>query len=134
MIHSIKINEDEKVIKFIRSFQKKECSHDRVTISVDDNEILCNDCNSKVNAIWWIAKHLKHLNDATRRNNEVLSEYRTIWKKLDDKRNFMCKKCHEVNEIDFHKMLSKAAVMLSFLSKCSPEYPPARLSRCARPW
>lgn len=108
--HDIEINEDEKVIKFTRRFERTECSHNRVSISEDDNEILCKDCNAKLNPIWWISKHLKHLNAANRRNNEVLAEYRTIWKKLDDKRNFMCKKCHEVNEIDFHKMLSKAAV------------------------
>lgn len=108
--HHIEINEDEKVIKFTRFVEKVECQHINVVICTDESEIICKKCNAKLNPVHWIAKHLKTLNMANRRNNEVLSEYREIWKKLDSKRNFMCKKCHEVNEIDFKKLPSKAAV------------------------
>ena len=109
-VHEIEINEDEKVIKFTKTHRKTECEHSRVIISTELNEIECKDCQAKINPVWWISNKLERLNAVNDRNNAILSEYREIFKKLDSKRNFMCKKCHEVNEIDFKKLPSKAAV------------------------
>lgn len=110
MKSEIEINENDKVIKFSKKTQKKECNHSRVVIYTDANEIECKDCKAKLNPIWWISNKLERLNAVNARNNAMLSEYREIFKKLDAKRNFMCKHCHEVNEIDFKRLPSKAAV------------------------
>ena len=109
-VQEIEINSDEKIIKFSRRNIESECDHARVIIYSDDEEIKCKDCNAKVNPVWWISSHLQKLNLANRRNNEMLAEYREIFKKLESKRNFRCKKCHEVNVIDFRKLPSQAAV------------------------
>ena len=108
--HTIEINDNENVIKFSRISEKSECQHNRVTICNEESEIVCKDCNAKLNPVHWISRHLKKLNEASKRNNAVLSEYREIWHKLDSKKNFMCKKCHEVNDIDFRKLPHKSAV------------------------
>lgn len=108
--HIINIKDDEKVIKFERVFQRAECKHSHIEISEEDNEVLCLDCKTKLNPIWWISKYLKHLNQVTERNNRMLSEAREITKKLENKSKFMCKHCYEVNIIDFKKLPSKAAI------------------------
>ena len=108
--HTISINTSENVIKFSRKSERGTCEHKNIQISAEENEVLCTDCNVRLNPVWWIQKHLKHLNRATERNNSVLSEAREIYKKLENKNSFMCKHCHEVNLIDFKKLPSKAAI------------------------
>ena len=108
--HEININEEDQVIKFTRTSQRGACEHKLVEISEEDDEILCKDCNVRLNPIVWISKHLKKLNAVTRRNNAILAEYREIEKKLSNKNKFMCTYCHEVNTINFHKLPSQAAV------------------------
>ena len=108
--HTISINTSENVIKFSRKSGRGTCEHKNIQISAEENEVLCTDCNVRLNPIWWIQKHLKHLNRATERNNSVLSEAREIYKKLEKKNSFMCKHCHEVNLIDFKKLPSKSAI------------------------
>ena len=107
--HTINIDTVENVIKFSRKSERGTCEHKNIQISAEENEVLCTDCNVRLNPVWWIQKHLKHLNRATERNNSVLSEAREIYKKLENKNSFMCKHCHEVNLIDFKKLPSKAA-------------------------
>ncbi len=106
----ISINTEENVIKFSRKFERNTCDHKNIQISAEENEVLCTDCNVRLNPVWWIEKHLKYLNQATERNNRVLSEAREIYKKLEKKNSFMCKHCHEVNLIDFKKLPSQAAI------------------------
>ena len=101
--HTINIDTVENVIKFSRKSERGTCEHKNIQISAEENEVLCTDCNVRLNPVWWIQKHLKHLNRATERNNSVLSEAREIYKKLEKKNSFMCKHCHEVNLIDFKK-------------------------------
>lgn len=106
----ISINTEENVIKFSRKFERNACDHKNIQISAEENEVLCTDCNVRLNPVWWIEKHLKYLNQAAERNNRVLSEAREIYKKLEKKNSFMCKHCHEVNLIDFKKLPSQAAI------------------------
>lgn len=106
----ISINTEENVINFSRKFERNACDHKNIQISAEENEVLCTDCNVRLNPVWWIEKHLKYLNQATERNNRVLSEAREIYKKLEKKNSFMCKHCHEVNLIDFKKLPSQAAI------------------------
>ena len=108
--HTISINTQENVIKFSRKFGRSTCEHKNIQISAEEDEVLCTDCNVRLNPVWWIQKHLNHLNRAAQRNNSVLSEAREIYKKLEKKNSFMCKHCHEVNLIDFKKRPSKAAI------------------------
>ena len=108
--HTINIDTVENVIKFSRKSERGTCEHKNIHISAEEDEVLCTDCNVRLNPVWWIQKHLKHLNRATERNNSVLSEAREIYKKLENKNSFMCKHCHEVNLIDFKKLPSKAAI------------------------
>lgn len=107
---TINIKDDEKVIKFERKIQHFECKHNHIQVSEMDSEVLCLDCNTKLNPIWWISKYLEELNQVTERNTRILSEAREITKKLEKKSKFMCKHCLEVNTIDFHKLPSKAAI------------------------
>ena len=109
--HTIDINDSENVITFTRKIERNTCEHKHIEISAEDNEVLCTDCNVRLNPIWWIQKYLKHLNQVNQRNNRVLAEYREIYKKLENKSKFMCKHCHEVNTIEFSKLPSKAAVI-----------------------
>ena len=108
--HTINIDTVENVIKFSRKSERGTCEHKNIQISAEEDEVLCTDCNVRLNPVWWIQKHLKHLNRATERNNSVLSEAREIYKKLEKKNSFMCKHCHEVNLIDFKKLPSKEAI------------------------
>ncbi len=68
------------------------------------------DCKTKLNPVHWIVKYLRQLNHVTDRNNRMLAEVRVIQSKLEKKNKFMCTKCHEVNEIDFKKLPSQAAI------------------------
>ena len=83
--HTINIDTVENVIKFSRKSERGTCEHKNIQISAEENEVLCTDCNVRLNPVWWIQKHLKHLNRATERNNSVLSEAREIYKKLEKK-------------------------------------------------
>ena len=127
-VHEIEINEDEKVIKFTKTHRKTECEHSRVIISTELNEIECKDCQAKINPVWWISNKLEWLNAVNGRNNAILSEYREIFKKLESKKNFACKNCHEVNAIDFKSLPSKAAVQRG-MSVVSDDYPGWRVEK-----
>lgn len=108
--HTISINDDEKVIKFARKFERSACEHKHIEVSAEENEVLCTDCNVRLNPVWWIQKYLKHINAATERNNRALAEAREIYKKLEKKNSFLCLHCHEVNQIDFKRIIRKASV------------------------
>ena len=108
--HTINIDTVENVIKFSRKSERGTCEHKNIQISAEENEVLCTDCNVRLNPIWWIEKYLKHINSATERNNRVLAEAREIYKKLEKKNSFLCLHCHEVNQIDFKRIISKASV------------------------
>ena len=108
--HTINIDTVENVIKFSRKSERGTCEHKNIQISAEEDEVLCTDCNVRLNPVWWIEKHLNYLNRATQRNNSVLAEAREIYKKLEKKNSFMCKHCHEVNVIEFKKLPSKAAI------------------------
>ena len=84
--HTINIDTVENVIKFSRKSERGTCEHKNIQISAEEDEVLCTDCNVRLNPVWWIQKYLKHIN------------------------SFMCKHCHEVNLIDFKKLPSKAAI------------------------
>lgn len=101
---------DENVIQFTKKHSKSECEHSRVNIDYFENEITCNDCNAKLNPVAWLALHVERINQAGRRVNAMLAEYKAIEEKLEKKNTFMCKHCHEANTIDFHRLPSKAAV------------------------
>ena len=106
----IQVDGDQQVIKFTRKREITECAHGHIQISKEDSEVLCIDCNTKLNPVLWIAKYLEQLNQVAQRNNRVLAEVREIQAKLEKKNKFMCKHCHEVNTIDFKKLPSQAAV------------------------
>ena len=108
--HTISINTSENVIKFSRKSERGTCEHKNIQISAEEDEVLCTDCNVRLNPVWWIEKHLNYLNRATQRNNSVLAEAREIYKKLEKKNSFLCLHCHEVNQIDFKRIISKASV------------------------
>lgn len=108
--HIIRIDDDRKIIKFERNVKRSECNHGNIRISEQDSEVLCLDCNMKLDPVHFIATHLKQLNQCNERNNSMLSEAKEIWKKLDKKNKFMCQNCHEVNTIDFRKLPSQAAI------------------------
>lgn len=101
---------EDNLVKFRSSIEKVECKHRKISISEEDSEVLCEECNTKLNPVSWICKHLDTLNAISDRNNRMLAEYREIVKKLEKKSSFMCKSCHEVNKIDFTSLPSKAAV------------------------
>ena len=109
-VQSIHIDNAQQVIQFTRKREITVCNHGHIQISEEDSEVLCTDCNTKLNPVLWIAKYLKDLNQVTQRNNRMLAEVRVIQTKLQNKNKFMCKHCHEVNEIDFKKLPSQAAV------------------------
>ncbi|WP_336964087.1 hypothetical protein [Acinetobacter pittii] len=106
----IQIDEEQQVIKFTRKRELIDCDHKNIQVSEEERELLCIDCNTKLNPILWIAKYLRQLNQVTDRNNRLLAEVRVIQAKLEKKNKFMCTRCHEVNEIDFKKLPSQAAV------------------------
>ena len=108
--HTINIDTVENVIKFSRKSERGTCEHKNIQISAEENEVLCTDCNVRLNPVWWIQKYLKHINAATERNNRALAEAREIYKKLEKKNSFLCLHCHEVNQIDFKRIISKASV------------------------
>ncbi len=108
--HLIQIDEEQQVIKFIRKRELIECDHKHIQISEGESEVLCIDCNTKLNPVHWIATYLRQLNQVTDRNNRMLAEVRVIQSKLEKKNKFMCTRCHEVNEIDFKKLPSQAAI------------------------
>ncbi|MDF2417276.1 hypothetical protein GWP85_07055 [Acinetobacter beijerinckii] len=108
--YSIEVNDTEKVIKFTRKLERSTCLHKHIEISRENDQVLCLDCKTSLNPVWWIADYLKHLNRVTERNNKMLSEAREIEKRLEKKNKFMCKHCYEVNTIDFKKLPSQAAV------------------------
>ncbi|MGL2936381.1 hypothetical protein [Acinetobacter baumannii] len=110
-VQTIQVDKDKQVIQFTRKREISECDHGHIQISEEDSEVLCTDCNTKLNPVLWIAKYLKDLNQVTQRNNRMLAEVRVIQAKLQNKNKFMCKHCHEVNEIDFKKLPSQAAVV-----------------------
>ncbi|MDX8161826.1 hypothetical protein [Acinetobacter pittii] len=106
----IQIDEEQQVIKFTPKRELRKCDHKHIQISEEESEVLCIDCNAKLNPVKWIAKYLLQLNQVTNRNNRMLAEVRVIQAKLEKKNKFMCKFCHEVNDIDFKKLPSQAAV------------------------
>jgi hypothetical protein len=109
-VQSINIHNEQQVIQFTRKREINACDHGHIQISEEDSEVLCTDCNTKLNPVLWIAKYLTDLNRVNQRNNRMLAEVRVIQAKLEKKNKFMCKHCHEVNEIDFKKLPSQAAV------------------------
>ncbi|MFX6163642.1 hypothetical protein ABTF41_16620 [Acinetobacter baumannii] len=110
-VQTIQVDKDKQVIQFTRKREISECDHGHIQISEEDSEVLCTDCNTKLNPVLWIAKYLDQLNQVTQRNNRMLAEVREIQAKLEKKNKFMCKHCHEVNTIDFNKLPSQAAVV-----------------------
>lgn len=106
----IQIDEVQQIIKFTPKRELRKCDHKHIQISEEESEILCIDCKTKLNPVDWIGKYLRQLNQVTDRNNRMLAEVRVIQAKLEKKNKFMCKRCHEVNEIDFKKLPSQAAV------------------------
>ena len=58
--HTINIDDSENVITFARKVERNTCEHKHIEISAEDNEVLCTDCNVRLNPIWWIEKYLKH--------------------------------------------------------------------------
>ncbi|ELX04075.1 hypothetical protein [Acinetobacter baumannii] len=110
-VQTIQVDKDKQVIQFTRKREISECDHGHIQISEEDSEVLCTDCNTKLNPVLWIAKYLDQLNQVTQRNNRMLAEVREIQAKLEKKNKFMCKHCHEVNTIDFKKLPSQAAVV-----------------------
>lgn len=108
--HSISIDTDNQVIQFKRNRSEQRCNHRNVKIFEDELEIDCVDCGQKINPVLWILAHLSHINSASRKNRAFLAEWQVIEAKLENKNKFLCKKCHEVNTIDFKKLPSQAAV------------------------
>ena len=106
----IQIEEKQQIIKFTRKRELIECDHKNIQVSEVESEVRCIDCNTKLNPVLWIAKYLRQLNQVTDRNNRMLAEVRVIQSKLEKKNKFMCKSCHEFNEIDFKKLPSQAAI------------------------
>lgn len=106
----IQIEEKQQIIKFTRKRELIECDHKNIQVSEVESEVRCIDCNTKLNPVLWIAKYLRQLNQVTERNNRMLAEVRVIQSKLEKKNKFMCKSCHEFNEIDFKKLPSQAAI------------------------
>lgn len=106
----VQIDEEKQIIKFTRKRELIECVHQHIQISEEECEVLCIDCKTKLNPVHWIAKYLRQLNQVTDRNNRMLAEVRVIQSKLEKKNKFMCTRCHEVNEIDFKKLPSQAAI------------------------
>lgn len=106
----ITLDEEQKVISFTKRRVKKECNHKQVTISEDKNTITCNNCNSELNPISWVIGHMDKINSALQGVNNKLAEVRTIQQKLEKKCTFTCKSCHTINNIDFHRLPSKAAI------------------------
>lgn len=108
---TIKINQDEKVIKFSRSVKKAECGHLNIEISEDDSELLCLDCNTKLNPIAWIANHLEEVNSMGLRNSRILAEARIIEDKLEGRGDFECSHCKKMNSVDWTSLPERAAVI-----------------------
>lgn len=122
--YTLDLNPEENVINFTRGFRKpRECQHYKIQISLEENELLCTDCNTRLNPIWWIKFYMERINRVSKRNTAILSESREIWAKLDKKRSFMCKHCHEPNDIDFKRLPSKAAIQrgISVIENESPD-------------
>lgn len=109
--NTVEIDENDSVIRFSKKTDQRKCKHNRIEYSLEESEVLCLDCNTKLNPIWWIDKHIWYLNQVNQRNNRILAEYREIDKKLKKKCSYLCTKCHEVNNIDFTSLPSKAAVV-----------------------
>lgn len=107
----IKIDEDNNVIRFKSQHQNRTaCQHSHVIVSESTLEITCKQCGAKVNPVWWIIQKMDQINSAQKRYVQAASEADAIWQKLDAKRKYCCVHCHEVNTIDFKKLVSKAAV------------------------
>lgn len=108
--YSVCIDTDENIIKFTGEYPVKKCEHKNISVSLERNDILCTDCNTRLNPIFWIESHLKHLNDVTRRNSLLLAELMAIQKRLENKGTYICNHCFETNEVDFKRLVSNKAV------------------------
>lgn len=96
------------------SFEKRpaydDCKHRRTIIDSKLLEIECKDCGAKLNPVQWLIDWLPHINQQLKNNREKHAKALVIWEKLEQKSRFACKKCHEVNTIEFGKLAIKAAV------------------------
>ena len=110
----IQIDDENKVIRFSEKrhlyTDPKPCQHRTVRLDEEYMLVTCSECKKELNPIFWIKSILKQLEQANTRNNERLAEAQAIWAKLERKCSFMCKSCHEVNKIDFHRLPSKKAI------------------------
>lgn len=109
-VTKVTIDDDAKVIQFSKKHELKECHHKRVTILESSNTVVCDDCNAQLDPIHWFVDYLSRINSANNAVHERLAKAQVIEEKLQKKSTFMCKKCHEVNTIDFHRLPSAAAV------------------------
>lgn len=107
---------DTVVIQFDKDAAKfganraRGCSHLRVEISVSESEVLCKDCNVRLNPVWFISNHLTYLNEISKRNTRLLAKKLAIEDVLKKKAKFMCEHCHEVNTIHFERLPSAKAI------------------------
>lgn len=109
--YSVSIDTDDNIIKFAKEYPIKKCKHKNVYISVEKNVLHCKDCKEDINPIFWIKSHLHLLNSADQRNKEMLAEAQIIQEKLNKTSVYLCKHCHQDNEIDFKRLLSKNAIL-----------------------
>lgn len=108
--YSVCIDTDENIIKFSGDYSSKPCEHQNIQVSLERNDIYCKDCNTSLNPVFWIEKHLRHLNDVTRRNSVLLAELMAIQARLENKGTYICNHCFETNEVDFKRLVTNKAV------------------------
>ena len=49
--HTINIDTVENVIKFSRKSERGTCEHKNIQISAEEDEVLCTDCNVRLNPV-----------------------------------------------------------------------------------
>lgn len=108
--YSVNIDTDENIIKFQREYPEKTCKHYHIYVSIERNDLLCKDCNARLNPIFWIKEHMKLLNEVSRRNTTILAEAQVIQEKIEKKGTYVCMHCLEANEVDFKRLPSKKAI------------------------
>lgn len=106
----VSINPEDKVIKFKKRMDLEKCKHWSIKISVKENTVHCNDCNTDLNPVWWIHHHLDSLNSLNIRNRELLAQKKVIDEKFKHRRYYVCEHCNEPNMIDFSRLTSDSAI------------------------
>lgn len=80
--------------RFGRRFTKR-CAHSNVQVDTTLADLLCLNCNEKLNAVQWVADMIEEwhrITDLTRRNREAAANY-------EAKKRCRCQHCQKITNV-----------------------------------